>query len=135
MGDPETEVVMLRIASDLLPLLEAAAAGNLGTLPLAEDPRFATTVMVVSGGYPGSYSKGEVITGAEDTVNAILFHAGTSRAADGELVTSGGRVIACSAYGNDIDEALANSYAAADTVNFEGKYMRRDIGQDLKKLS
>ncbi|MDE7475045.1 MAG: phosphoribosylamine--glycine ligase, partial [Duncaniella sp.] len=135
MGDPETEVVMLRIASDLLPLLEAAARGNLGNLPLAEDPRFATTVMVVSGGYPGSYSKGEVITGAEDAVNAILFHAGTSRAADGELVTSGGRVIACSAYGNDIDEALANSYAAADNVKFEGKYMRRDIGQDLKKLS
>ncbi|MCM1076222.1 MAG: phosphoribosylamine--glycine ligase [Bacteroides sp.] len=135
MGDPETEVVMLRIASDLLPLLEGAAKGNLGDMPLAVDPRFATTVMVVSGGYPGSYSKGEVITGAEDAVNAILFHAGTTRAADGELVTSGGRVIACSAYGKDIDEALSNSYAAADTVNFEGKYMRRDIGQDLKRLS
>ena len=135
MGDPETEVVMLRIASDLLPLLDAAGRGNLGDMPLAEDPRFATTVMVVSGGYPGSYSKGEIITGAEDAVNAILFHAGTSRTGDGELLTSGGRVIACSAYGKDIDEALANSYAAADTVNFEGKYMRRDIGLDLKKLS
>ncbi len=135
MGDPETEVVMLRIASDLLPLLDAAGRGNLGDMPLAEDPRFATTVMVVSGGYPGSYSKGETITGAEDAVNAILFHAGTSRTGDGELLTSGGRVIACSAYGKDIDEALANSYAAADTVNFEGKYMRRDIGLDLKKLS
>ncbi|WP_289741859.1 phosphoribosylamine--glycine ligase [uncultured Duncaniella sp.] len=135
MGDPETEVVMLRIASDLLPLLDAAGRGNLGDMPLAEDPRFATTVMVVSGGYPGSYSKGEIITGAEDAVNAILFHAGTSRTEDGELLTSGGRVIACSAYGKDIDEALANSYAAADTVNFEGKYMRRDIGFDLKKLS
>ncbi|WP_304479957.1 phosphoribosylamine--glycine ligase [uncultured Duncaniella sp.] len=135
MGDPETEVVMLRIASDLLPLLDAAGRGNLGDMPLAEDPRFATTVMVVSGGYPGSYSKGEIITGAEDAVNAILFHAGTSRTGDGELLTSGGRVIACSAYGKDIDEALANSYAAANTVNFEGKYMRRDIGLDLKKLS
>lgn len=135
MGDPETEVVMLRIASDLLPLLDAAGRGNLGDMPLAEDPRFATTVMVVSGGYPGSYSKGETITGAEDAVNAILFHAGTSRTGDGELLTSGGRVIACSAYGKDIDEALANSYAAADTVNFEGKYMRHDIGLDLKKLS
>ncbi|WP_289763853.1 phosphoribosylamine--glycine ligase [uncultured Duncaniella sp.] len=135
MGDPETEVVMLRIASDLLPLLDAAGRGNLGDMPLAEDPRFATTVMVVSGGYPGSYSKGEIITGAEDAVNAILFHAGTSRTGDGELLTLGGRVIACSAYGKDIDEALANSYAAADTVNFEGKYMRRDIGLDLKKLS
>lgn len=135
MGDPETEVVMLRIASDLLPLLDAAGRGNLGDMPLAEDPRFATTVMVVSGGYPGSYSKGEIITGAEDAVNATLFHAGTSRTGDGELLTSGGRVIACSAYGKDIDEALANSYAAANTVNFEGKYMRRDIGLDLKKLS
>lgn len=135
MGDPETEVVMLRIASDLLPLLEAAAAGNLGSLPLAEDPRFATTVMVVSGGYPGSYPKGKVITGTDSVDNAILFHAGTSLNADGNLVTSGGRVIACSAYGKDIDEALANSYAAADKVEFEGKYMRHDIGQDLKKLS
>lgn len=135
MGDPETEVVMLRIASDLLPLLKAAAAGNLGTLPLAEDPRFATTVMVVSGGYPGSYVKGKVITGTDDTTDAILFHAGTKRDEDGTLLTSGGRVIACSAYGKDIDEALANSYAAADTVSFDGKYMRRDIGLDLKKLS
>ena len=135
MGDPETEVVMLRIASDLLPLLEGAAKGNLGIMPLTEDPRFATTVMVVSGGYPGSYAKGEIITGADDAVSATLFHAGTRRNADGTLVTSGGRVIACSAYGKDIDEALANSYAAADTVKFEGKYMRRDIGQDLKKLA
>ncbi len=135
MGDPETEIVMLRIASDLLPLLEAAAAGNLGILPLTEDPRFATTVMVVSGGYPGSYPKGKVITGTDAVTDAILFHAGTKRDAEGTLLTSGGRVIACSAYGKDIDEALANSYAAADTVDFEGKYMRRDIGQDLKKLS
>lgn len=135
MGDPETEVVMLRIASDLLPLLEGAAKGNLGIMPLTEDPRFATTVMVVSGGYPGSYAKGEIITGADDAVSATLFHAGTKRNADGTLVTSGGRVIACSAYGKDIDEALANSYAAADTVKFEGKYMRRDIGLDLKKLA
>ena len=135
MGDPETEVVMLRIASDLLPLLEAAARGNLGNMPLEEDPRYATTVMVVSGGYPGSYSKGEDITGADDPVGAILFHAGTKRNPDGTLITSGGRVIACSAYGKDIDEALAASYRAADTVSFDGKYMRRDIGQDLKKLA
>ena len=77
MGDPETEVVMLRIASDLLPLLEAAAQGNLSTLPLAEDPRYATTVMVVSGGYPGSYPKGKVITGTDNVKDATLFHAGT----------------------------------------------------------
>ncbi len=134
MGDPETEVVMLRIASDLLPLLEAAAMGNLSALPLVEDPRYATTVMVVSGGYPGSYPKGKVITGTDEVKDAILFHAGTRLDENGELLTSGGRVIACSAYGNDIDDALTHSYAAADTVQFEGKYMRRDIGSDLKKL-
>lgn len=134
MGDPETEVVMLRIASDLLPLLEAAAMGNLSTMPLVEDPRYATTVMVVSGGYPGSYPKGKVITGTEDVKDAILFHAGTKLGENGELLTSGGRVIACSAYGDTIDQALANSYAAANTVDFDGKYFRRDIGADLKKL-
>ena len=134
MGDPETEVVMLRIASDLLPLLEAAAMGNLSTMPLVEDPRYATTVMVVSGGYPGSYSKGKVITGTEDVKDAILFHAGTKLGENGELLTSGGRVIACSAYGDTIGQALANSYAAANTVDFDGKYFRRDIGADLKEL-
>ena len=134
MGDPETEVVMLRIASDLLPLLEAAAMGNLSTMPLVEDPRYATTVMVVSGGYPGSYSKGKVITGTEDVRDAILFHAGTKLGENGELLTSGGRVIACSAYGDTIGQALANSYAAANTVDFDGKYFRRDIGADLKEL-
>ena len=133
-GDPETEVVMLRIASDLLPLLEAAAMGNLSTMPLVEDPRYATTVMVVSGGYPGSYSKGKVITGTEDVKDAILFHAGTKLGENGELLTSGGRVIACSAYGDTIGQALANSYAAANTVDFDGKYFRRDIGADLKEL-
>ncbi|MDE6115913.1 MAG: phosphoribosylamine--glycine ligase, partial [Duncaniella sp.] len=91
-------------------------------------------VMVVSGGYPGSYPKGKVITGTDEVKDAILFHAGTRLDENGELLTSGGRVIACSAYGNDIDDALTHSYAAADTVQFEGKYMRRDIGSDLKKL-
>lgn len=134
MGDPETEVVMLRIASDLLPLLEAAAMGNLSTMPLATDPRYATTVMVVSGGYPGSYPKGRIITGTEDVKDAILFHAGTKLDENGELLTSGGRVIACSAYGDTIDDALSNSYRAAETVDFDGKYFRRDIGGDLKKL-
>ena len=109
MGDPETEVVMLRIASDLLPLLQAAASGNLGDMPLAIDPRYATTVVVVSGGYPGSYAKGT-------------------------LLTSGGRVIACSSYGSDIDEALKGSFTGAAAINYEGKYFRRDIGADLKAI-
>ncbi len=133
MGDPETEVVMLRIASDLLPLLAAAAAGNLSTMPLIEDPRYATTVMVVSGGYPGSYPKGKAITGT-DAEEAILFHAGTTRQPDGTLVTSGGRVIACSSYGKNLDEALAGSFKAASDVMFEGKYFRRDIGADLRAI-
>lgn len=134
MGDPETEVVMLRIASDLLPLLRAAAEGCLGDMPLAIDPRYATTVMVVSGGYPGSYPKGKVITGTDECGDAILFHAGTKLNPDGTLVTSGGRVIACSSYGNDIDEALAGSFKAANALEYDGKYFRRDIGADLKAI-
>lgn len=134
MGDPETEVVMLRIASDLLPLLQGAASGNLGNMPLAIDPRYATTVVVVSGGYPGSYPKGKVITGADKCGDTILFHAGTKLNADGSIVTSGGRVIACSSYGRDIDEALKGSFEGANTLNYEGKYFRRDIGADLKAI-
>lgn len=130
MGDPETEVVMLRIASDLVPLLVASAKGDLGELPLAIDPRTAVTVMLVSGGYPGSYPKGKVITGAETVTESILFHAGTARK-DGELVTSGGRVIAASSYGEDIPSALERSFRSALAVGFEGKYFRRDIGRDL----
>ena len=134
MGDPETEVVMLRIASDLLPLLRAAAEGNLGTMPLSIDPRYATTVMVVSGGYPGSYPKGKTISGLDKVEDVIFFHAGTELHPDGTLATSGGRVIACSAYGKDIDEALANSFIGASGVTYEGKYFRRDIGADLKAI-
>lgn len=135
MGDPETEVVMLRIASDLLPLLHAAACGNLATMPLDIDPRYATTVMVVSGGYPGSYPKGKVITGIKEAeMSATLFHAGTAVAEAGELVTSGGRVIACSAYGKDLDDALAHSFEAAKALQYEGKYFRTDIGADLRLI-
>ncbi len=130
MGDPETEVVMLRIASDLVPLLVASAKGDLGELPLEIDPRTAVTVMLVSGGYPGSYPKGKVITGTETVTESILFHAGTARK-DGELVTSGGRVIAASSYGEDIPSALERSFRSALAVGFEGKYFRRDIGRDL----
>lgn len=131
MGDPETEVVMPRIASDLVPLIDAAARGDLGDLPLATDPRTAVTVMLVSGGYPGSYEKGKVITGADATGDTIPFHAGTARDAEGRLVTSGGRVIALTSYGDAIPEALERSFAAAAKVDFDGKYFRRDIGRDL----
>ena len=133
MGDPETEAVMLRIDSDLVALMKAAAQGNLGDIELKEDPRTAVTVMIVSGGYPGEYAKGKVITGCENVTNSILFHAGTKIDKDGRLVTSGGRVISVSSYGNSIAKALANSYASIEKVEFEGKYFRRDIGKDLMK--
>ena len=133
MGDPETEAVMLRIDSDLVALMKAAAQGNLGDTELKEDPRTAVTVMIVSGGYPGSYPKGKAITGCENVTDSILFHAGTKINEAGELVTSGGRVISVSSYGKDIADALANSYASINKVDFEGKYFRRDIGKDLMK--
>ena len=132
MGDPETEAVMLRIDSDLVKLMKAAAEGNLGDTELKEDPRTAVTVMMVSGGYPGDYEKGKVITGLENVTESIMFHAGTK--ADGDnILTSGGRVIAASSYGKDMNEALEHSYASIANVDFEGKYFRRDIGNDLRK--
>jgi len=131
MGDPETEAVMPRIASDLLPLLAAAAAGSLGNTELNEDPRTAVTVMAVSGGYPGSYEKGKPMTGLENIDGSLLFHAGTAIDASGRLVTAGGRVIAATSYGAGIEEAAAKSFKAVEAIKFDGKYYRRDIAKDL----
>ncbi len=130
MGDPETEVVMPRIASDLLPALVAVANGNLGDIEIEHDPRTAVAVMAVSGGYPGSYAKGKLIEGL-DTVDGIVFHAGTACDAKGRVVTAGGRVLATVAFGEDIPSAASSSYAMLDKISFEGKYNRRDIGKDL----
>lgn len=131
MGDPETEAVMPRIASDLLPLLVATARGSLGNLELKEDPRTAVTIMAVSGGYPGSYPKGKLISGLENVTESLLFHAGTAKNAEGQLVTSGGRVIAATSYGEDIPSAAAKSFASIKAIDFDGKYFRRDIAADL----
>ncbi len=130
MGDPETEAVMLRIQSDFVDLLEGVANGNLETKELVEDPRAAVTVMLVSGGYPGAYVNGKLITGTEEVTDSILFHAGT-KLADGQLLTNGGRVIAVSSYGATKEEALETSFKNAQKVAFDGKYFRSDIGFDL----
>ena len=130
MGDPETEVVMPRIANDLLPALKAVAEGNPGDIAIEHDPRTAVAVMAVSGGYPGSYPKGKVIEGL-DKVDGIVFHAGTAADSDGRIVTAGGRVLATVAFGEDIPSAAAESYKMLEKITFEGKYNRRDIGRDL----
>lgn len=134
MGDPETEAVMLRIDSDLVALMKAAAQGNLGDMELRESPLTAATVMVVSGGYPGNYAKGKLITGLDKVTGSTVFHAGTKRDESGNTLTAGGRVIAVSSLGNDMAEATAKSFDAVNKIDFEGKYFRRDIGRDLKEL-
>lgn len=130
MGDPETEAVMLRVKSDFVDLLEGAATGTIGEKTIEFDERTAVTVMLVSGGYPGSYEKGKVITGTEMVDNSIVFHAGTTEK-EGKVVTAGGRVIAVSSYGTDMKGALATSFANAEKIDYEGKYYRKDLGFDL----
>nr|WP_321354017.1 phosphoribosylamine--glycine ligase [uncultured Draconibacterium sp.] len=130
MGDPETEAVMLRVKSDFVELLEGAATGTLGEKEIEFDDRAAVTVMLVSGGYPGSYEKGKVITGTEEVTDSIVFHAGTKTAGE-DVVTAGGRVISVSSYGTDMKDALATSFKNATHIEFEGKYYRKDLGFDL----
>ncbi len=130
MGDPEAEVVMLRIQSDLVDLLEGAADGTLAEKSMELDERSAATVMLVSGGYPQKYDKGKPIAGFDLVKNSILFHAGT-RKSGSEILTNGGRVIAVSSYGTNRKEALDTSYRNAGVIDFDKKYYRKDLGFDL----
>jgi len=131
MGDPETEVVMLRIKSDLIDLLDGVATRKLSEKILETDERYATTVVMVAGGYPEDYKKGDEITGLSDVKDSIVFHAGTKTDA-GTIVTNGGRVLAVSSYGNTKQEALDKSNSNAQKINFSNKYFRKDIGFDLE---
>lgn len=132
LGDPETEVVLPRLKSDLVDLVEGIADRTIALKKVEEDPRAAATVMLVSDGYPGTYRKGMVMEGAETAPEGcILFHAGTRRNAEGKPETAGGRVLAVTAFGPDIHQAAATALKGAESVEFEGKRNRTDIGADL----
>ena len=130
MGDPETEVVMPRIQSDLVELFTAVANQTLNEVLLEIDPRSATTIMVVSGGYPEEYEKGKIITGLDLIDESIAFHAGT-KIVNGNVVSNGGRVIAMTSYGDTFQEAIKKSYQNIAKLNFDKMYYRKDIGFDL----
>jgi len=130
MGDPETEVVMPRIQSDLVTLFQAVAEQKLDEVTLAIDPRSATTIMVVSGGYPEEYDKGFAISGIENVSDSIVFHAGT-KLENGQVVTNGGRVLAVTSFGTTYQEAIKKSYQNINKLHFDKMYFRKDIGFDL----
>ena len=130
MGDPETEVVLPRIQNDFVELMDAVAKGSLNDVALKIDARAATTVMTVSGGYPGAYEKGKEISGIDTIEESIVFHAGTTLK-EGKILTNGGRVLAVTSYGESFKEALAISYKNVQKIQFEGMNYRRDIGFDL----
>lgn len=130
MGDPETETVMLRLKSDIVDLFKGVANGSISECKVEFDDRSAVCVMLVSGGYPGSYPKGYTIEGIEKVDGSVVFHSGTALK-DGNIVTNGGRVIAVSSYGTNKDEALKKSFTEAEKIDFKDKYFRKDIGKDL----
>lgn len=134
MGDPETEAVLPRIESDFVDLLVAIAGGELGNYTLEIAPKTCTTVVMVSGGYPESYTKGFPITVPERTKNSVIFHAGTSQDESGQLTNQGGRVLAITGVAPTLEEALAAAYATVTEISWEKAYFRKDIGQDILRL-
>lgn len=132
MGDPETEVVLPRLQNDLVELFLAASRKELSKEVIKADPRAAVTTVAVSGGYPGDYSKGFIITGhdQEFPADVVLFHAGTNKK-ENAVTTAGGRVLALTAYGKDLKEAASASRNALKNINFEGIYFRTDIGYEF----
>jgi phosphoribosylamine--glycine ligase len=130
MGDPETEVVIPRLTSDLVEMFDAVAHEKLNEYELEVDPRSATTIMVVSGGYPEAYEKGKIISGIETLSDSIVFHAGT-KLENGAIVSNGGRVLAVTSYGDHFNEAIKKSYQNIDKLHFDKMYFRKDIGFDL----
>ena len=134
MGDPETESVFPRIKSDVVEMCQHIASGTLDQYSLSIDQRYAACVMMVSEGYPESYKKGKPITLGSDRDDVKVYHCGTKRNADGELVTNGGRVVCTTALATTLPEAILKSYYRAQEVSWKGKYCRKDIGQDLLKL-
>ena len=130
MGDPETETVMLRLESDLVDLFEGIAEGNLDKRIVTFDKRAAICIMLVSGGYPQKYVKGYPISGLEETGDSIVFHSGTKRE-NNQIVTAGGRVLAVTSYGKNKEDALKKSFEIAQKIQFQDKFFRKDIGQDI----
>lgn len=134
MGDPETEAVLPRIESDFVGLLKGIATGTLDQYELKISPNYSTTVVMVSGGYPGSYDKGFSISLPEKTDGSVIFHAGTTTNPEGKLVNQGGRVLAITGFGSDLKGALENAFATVNQITWEKAYFRKDIGQDILKL-
>ena len=130
MGDPETEVVIPRLKSDLVALFQAVANEKLDEMTLEIDERSATTIMIVSGGYPEEFDKGKIITGIKNVQDSIVFHAGT-KMENGEIVSNGGRVLAITSFGDNFQEAIKKSYQNIDKLHFDKMYFRTDIGFDL----
>ncbi len=131
MGDPETESVFPRISSDMVELFSHTWNGTLDHATLKTNPQTAACVMMVAGGYPGSYPKGNIIQGVENVKGSLVFHAGTKRDANGQLLTNGGRVLCVTSFADNLEAALAKSYAAVNEISWEGCHYRRDIGRDL----